>query len=208
LSINIARRVALGLLRFSLTCFIYFLFCYILFHSSSTQLNTQELHLRHLKQEHICSTWNLMYEARGEGLEGMQAVHQVVLNRVKSRKYPSTICGVVLQKYQFSWTADKSKVNRMFDQRMFDTSTYEASRGRLTGFSTEDSLAYQQAFIVGSRGLQRPVVDSPAGYTGDSSYGMDNDLAHVLHYARFNVQVQWMRSMTAVKRIKNHVFYR
>jgi len=185
LSINIARRVALGLLRFSLTCFF-------IFYSSSTQLYTQELHLRHINQEHSCATWNLMHEARGEGLEGMQAVHQVVLNRTKSRKYPSTICGVVLQKYQFSWTRDKRKVNRMFN-----AGGYEASRGRLTSFNPKDSLAYKQAFIVGSR-----------GYTGAYSYGMDNDLAHVLHYARFNVQVQWMRSMTAVKRIKNHVFYR
>jgi len=138
-----------------------------------------------------------MHEARGEGIEGMQAVHQVVLNRVNSRKYPSTICGVVLQKYQFSWTADKRKVNGMFNQRMFNVSTYEASRGRLTDFNTEDSLAYQQAVIVASR-----------GYTEGSRAIVDCDLAHVLHYARWDVQVPWMSSMTAVKRIKNHVFYR
>jgi len=133
-----------------------------------------------------------MHEARGEGLEGVQAVHQVVLNRVRSRKYPSTICGVVLQKYQFSWTADKSKVNGMFD-----STDYEGFNERLTSFNPKDNLAYQQAVIVASM-----------GYTGASSYGMDNDLAHVLHYTRWDVQVPWMNSMTKVKRIKNHVFYR
>jgi len=133
-----------------------------------------------------------MHEARGEGREGMQAVHQVVLNRVRSRKYPSTICGVVLQKYQFSWTADKLKVNGMFD-----STDYEDFNERLTGFNQKDSLAYQQAVIVASRGV-----------TEGSRAIVEGDLEHVLHYARLDVQVQWMSSMTAVKRIKNHVFYR
>jgi len=133
-----------------------------------------------------------MHEARGEGIEGMRAVHQVVLNRVKSRKYPSTICAVVLQKNQFSWTRDKRKVNGVFNG-----SGYKGFNGRLLDFNQKDSLAYQQAVIVGSR-----------GYTGDSSYGMDKNLQGVLHYARFNVRVDWMKKMKAVKRIKNHVFYR
>jgi len=80
---------------------------------------------------------------------------------------------------------------------MFSEGFNEAARERLTGFSTEDSLAYQQAFIVGSRG----VLSGSRAIT-------DEDLQQVMHYARWDVQVPWMSSMTVVKRIKNHVFYR
>lgn len=46
---------------------------------------------------------NLYFEARGEGERGMIAVGHVTLNRVKSKDFPSTICGVVKQRSQFSW---------------------------------------------------------------------------------------------------------
>lgn len=35
---------------------------------------------------------------------------QVTLNRVKSTLYPNTICDVVYQAYQFSWTRENLKV--------------------------------------------------------------------------------------------------
>jgi len=47
---------------------------------------------------------NMYHEARGEGSDGMQMVGEVTLNRVKSSRYPNTICKVVYQHKQFSWT--------------------------------------------------------------------------------------------------------
>jgi spore germination cell wall hydrolase CwlJ-like protein len=44
-----------------------------------------------------CLTQAVYYEARGEGVEGMRAVAQVILNRVRHPAYPKTICGVVYQ---------------------------------------------------------------------------------------------------------------
>lgn len=52
-----------------------------------------------------CLTANVYYEARGEPLAGKLAVALVTLNRVASNKYPNSICEVVYQKHQFSWTA-------------------------------------------------------------------------------------------------------
>lgn len=43
-------------------------------------------------------------EARGESYRGQLAVAQTVLNRVRSPQFPNTVCGVVFQKGQFSWT--------------------------------------------------------------------------------------------------------
>ncbi|MFT4076727.1 MAG: cell wall hydrolase [Asticcacaulis sp.] len=44
-----------------------------------------------------CLTQAVYYEARGEGDDGMRAVAQVILNRVRHPAYPKTICGVVYQ---------------------------------------------------------------------------------------------------------------
>ena len=44
-----------------------------------------------------CLTEAIYFEARGEPIRGQIAVAQVVLNRVFSGYYPSTVCGVVYQ---------------------------------------------------------------------------------------------------------------
>lgn len=53
-----------------------------------------------------CLALNIYHEARGEPLRGQYAVGMVTLNRVVSRHYPASVCGVVLQYRQFSWTHD------------------------------------------------------------------------------------------------------
>lgn len=44
-----------------------------------------------------CLTQVVYYEARGEGRDGMRAVAQVVLNRVRHPAFPKSICAVVYQ---------------------------------------------------------------------------------------------------------------
>lgn len=51
-------------------------------------------------QENRCLAEAIYFEARGESEEGQAAVAQVVLNRVASGLYPTTICGVVYQNRQ------------------------------------------------------------------------------------------------------------
>ena len=61
------------------------------------------------EKELRCLALNIHFEARGESDQGKIAVAVVTLNRVKSKRFPSTICGVVKQKNQFSWyESDKS----------------------------------------------------------------------------------------------------
>lgn len=59
--------------------------------------------------ELFCLTQNVYYEARAESREGKIAVALVTLNRTEDKRYPSTICGVVFQKKQFSWTTSYNK---------------------------------------------------------------------------------------------------
>ena len=55
-------------------------------------------------QELGCLALNIYHEGRGETVQGQSAIAAVTMNRVDSELYPDTICKVVWQRKQFSWT--------------------------------------------------------------------------------------------------------
>ena len=62
-----------------------------------------------ISQETLCLARNVYFEARGESFRGKLAVAIVTLNRTKLPDYPDTVCEVVYQKDQFSWTRNKHR---------------------------------------------------------------------------------------------------
>lgn len=54
-----------------------------------------------------CLAQNIYHEARSEPIGGQIAVAQVTINRVKASNFTKSICRVVFEPYQFSWTANK-----------------------------------------------------------------------------------------------------
>ncbi len=56
-----------------------------------------------LSPEMECLAGAVYFESRGEPLAGQLAVAQVILNRAESRQFPSSYCGVVYQRSQFSF---------------------------------------------------------------------------------------------------------
>ena len=70
-------------------------------------------------EERTCLAQAIYYEARSEPRVGQLAVADVILNRVSSRLYPNSICGVVFQGSerrtgcQFSFTCDGSMQARL-----------------------------------------------------------------------------------------------
>ncbi len=62
-----------------------------------------------------CLAEALYFEARGETIRGQFAVAEVILNRVESTRFPSSICGVINQgtgrkhQCQFTYTCDGHK---------------------------------------------------------------------------------------------------
>ena len=79
-----------------------------------------------------CLTKAAYYEARGEGVDGMRAVAQVVLNRARHPAFPNTVCAVVYQGSnrstgcQFSFTCNGSMrgaVNRAAWNRARDVAS-------------------------------------------------------------------------------------
>lgn len=70
----------------------------------------------HSERQIECLAKNIYHESRGEPDIGKEAVAWVTLNRVAARQYPNTICGVVYDHRQFSWTLGGEKPIREAEQ--------------------------------------------------------------------------------------------
>jgi spore germination cell wall hydrolase CwlJ-like protein len=85
-----------------------------------------------LNKEQRCLAEAVYFEARSEPVEGQAAVAQVILNRVKSGLYPSSICGVVYQNRhrhlacQFTFACE-GKSLRIRDNESWERATRVAS---------------------------------------------------------------------------------
>ena len=62
----------------------------------------------YVKLDVFCLAKNIFHEAGIEDELGKYAVAQVTLNRMKNPKYPTTVCDVVMDPWQFSWANDRS----------------------------------------------------------------------------------------------------
>jgi len=84
-----------------------------------TVIQAKDLHqqhwLQHREQQELqCLTANVYWEARSEPVLGKIAVAQVTMNRVRSGRWPDSVCAVVHQRShrgpharcQFSWTCN------------------------------------------------------------------------------------------------------
>lgn len=70
------------------------------------------------QEQFVCLTHNIYFEARGESALGQRAVAWVTINRMLSNQFPDTICDVVWQDKQFSWTHDGKSDTPSDDQAL------------------------------------------------------------------------------------------
>jgi spore germination cell wall hydrolase CwlJ-like protein len=84
-----------------------------MFASKDERLAFQRPTLADPRDEISCLALNIYFEARGESDKGKLAVSHVVMNRVLSDRFPSTVCEVIQQggeirryRCQFSWWCD------------------------------------------------------------------------------------------------------
>ena len=89
-----------------------------------------------------CMTANVYFEAQGESELGMQAVAQVTMNRVKAKGFPSSVCTVVFQPRQFSWTHRRSYKD-----------IQKALNGATEHLATKDRQAYHLAYKTAKKAL-------------------------------------------------------
>jgi len=130
-----------------------------------------------------CLAEAIYFEARGEPEEGQIAVAQVVLNRVRSKLYPSGVCEVVYQNAerpnacQFSFACDKAaKAVHNVMARVRSPRAWAKAR----------ELAKQVG--AGERWLP---------WVGNAT-----------HYHASYVKPRWRRGMVQTSKIGRHIFYR
>jgi len=130
--------------------------------------------------EKLCLAQAIYHEARGESRDGQLAVANVIINRAMSKKYPSSICGVVFQ------NADKGRYKCQFtfacDGRS-DVGKERAAWNRSLKMAEAAFHEYQQG--------ERPgVIPSSA-----------------LYYHTTSVAPKWSHTFRRVAAIGSHVFY-
>jgi len=126
----------------------------------SAQAETMSCNAR--QSSYDCLVCNCYHESRGEPQEGKIAVAKTVLSRAQSRSYPNTVCKVVYQPWQFSWTRDRYS-NRISTKNSIDRKSLQACRD-----------AADTAIDEGANGLiyfYNPRVASPAWARRVSSCG-------------------------------------
>lgn len=67
-----------------------------------------------------CLAKNIYHEARGESKREQISVGYVTLNRVSDKRFPNTVCEVVHQPYQFSWTLMSDKHQQIKEKDVFE----------------------------------------------------------------------------------------
>lgn len=99
-------------------------------------------------KELSCLAYNIYHEARGESIPGQLAVAHVTINRAKNDYFPDTICEVVWQPNQFSWTND-GKSDAAKDRLSFSTAIRiaESAMNSRAEDNTNGSLFYHADYV-------------------------------------------------------------
>lgn len=130
-----------------------------------------------IDKELRCLALNVYHEARGEPIQGQLAVAYVTMNRLVSGRYPTSICDVVWQDRQFSWTHDT----------VSDVPTSKRqwqSAKRIAAFVYRNYYHFQR------------VTKGAADLTRGALY----------FYAPTKAQPEWARKKTVTVKVGSHLF--
>ena len=125
----------------------------------------------------LCMQQNIFFEARNQSRIGQVSVAWVTLNRVDADRYPDTICAVVWQSKQFSWTHDG----------MSDTPS--------------DNVLEQRAWVAAGIVAEVVLID----YAREEYLRSPIEDA-VMYHANY-VEPYWAASYTQVATVDDHIFY-
>lgn len=141
--------------------------------------------VEHMRKERLCLAQAIYHEARGETESGQWAVTSVILNRVASKRYPNTICGVIFQ------NAHRGKFKCQFTFACDGRSDMGGNGNRIVRESWVRSnvmaLAATRQFFAGEQPQTIP-------------HG-------ALYYHTTAVLPDWAHSFKRVAQIGSHIFY-
>jgi len=143
-----------------------------------------------------CLAMNMYHEARGQGVAGVLAVSFVVLNRVKDKRFPSTICEVVKQgPVRESWKTRQTKNPN--DAKFFPIKNRCQFSWWCDGKSDvpKDKVTYQRLLAI-SQGIV------------DKDYTLVDITDGALFYHADYVTPGWAKTKVKTVEIQDHIFYR
>ena len=144
-----------------------------------------------------CLAKNMYYEARNQGTAGKLAVTNVVLNRLKDKRFPNTICGVVKQgPTRESWKTKKDK-NLPDEERIYYPIRHKCQFSwYCDGASDEpkNEEKYQEAYL-----LSLTIVDK--------KFHLIDITDGALFYHADYVRPAWARTKHRTTEIGDHNFY-
>ncbi len=91
-----------------------------------------------------CLATGIYFESKGEPLTGQLAVGQVIANRAQSGRFPSTYCGVLLQRGQFSFVRGGSLPSVPKSSKQWQTAVAMA---KIVAQGLKDSAASNALFF-------------------------------------------------------------
>ena len=130
--------------------------------------------------ERDCLAQAIYHEARGESAAGQLAVANVIVNRARSSKFPSTLCGVIYQ------NADKGRYRCQFT---FACDGRTDAPGERRAWARSAALA-QTVYAEFAKGETLGAVPRST-----------------LYYHTTNVRPNWANTYNAVAQIGSHIFY-
>ena len=136
--------------------------------------------LQHADAERDCLAQAIYHEARGESEAGQRAVANVIVNRARSGKFPSTLCGVIYQ------NANKGLYRCQFTFACDGRADAPGER-RAWARSVALAKAVYAEFALGEK------LGAVPGST--------------LYYHTTNVRPSWANTYNAVAQIGSHIFY-
>lgn len=148
-------------------------------HGNDHKLDYDKILKDGIEKQELCLTKNIYYEARSEPFLGQIAVGLVTLNRVVNDRFPDTVCGVVWQNSQFSWTNNTPK-NQTVDNQ-----------------APSDKQAWINARLISKYLLTRGTFDIIDDFTHQSIF------YHASYASPF-----WIAKKQLTTKIGTHYFYR
>ena len=147
-------------------------------------------------KEIYCLAANSYFEARGEPFDGKIAVAQVVMNRVKSGKYPNTICGVITEgPVRESWKTKKDPALPAEERKYYATRDRCQFSWYCDGKSDlpKNEKSWAEIMQIARLFLKK----TPSDITEGS-----------LWYHNTKVSPDWSNSLERVLIIEDHIFYK
>lgn len=148
-----------------------------------------ELYTAESHPEEYCMALNIYHESRSDNLAGQFAVADVVLNRVRDNRWPSTVCDVVTQaRYSKWWKDNHNKLVPIRHKCQF--SWYCDGKHD----NPTDAQAWRRAQTIAYQIMHR---DMMRGITEGST-----------HYHATYVDPSWNKRYSTIGQIGAHIFYR